>query len=64
MPVRLERQTVSLFSQPSMEANLDFELRHKEIIDRFGRYPHRNAILGRTSTQEEIDFLQTAGSLF
>ncbi|MCX7174597.1 MAG: DUF924 domain-containing protein [Proteobacteria bacterium] len=55
---------VSLFSQPGMEANLDFELRHKEIIDRFGRYPHRNAILGRTSTPEEVDFLKTPGSSF
>jgi uncharacterized protein (DUF924 family) len=54
----------SLFSQPGMEANLQFELRHKEIIDRFGRYPHRNAILGRTSTPEEIDFLKTADSSF
>jgi uncharacterized protein (DUF924 family) len=55
---------VSLFSQPGMDGNLEFELRHKEIIDRFGRYPHRNAILGRTSTAEEIDFLKTPGSSF
>lgn len=44
--------------------NLDFELRHKAIIDRFGRYPHRNAILGRTSSDEEIDFLKQPGSSF
>ena len=55
---------VSLFSQPGMEGNLDFELRHKAIIDRFGRYPHRNAALGRSSTAEEIAFLQTPGSSF
>ena len=55
---------VALFSQSGMEANLQFELRHKEIIDRFGRYPHRNVILGRKSTPEEIDFLKTAGSSF
>ena len=55
---------VKLFRQPGMEANLQFELRHKEIIDRFGRYPHRNAILGRTSTPEEISFLKTASSSF
>lgn len=55
---------VSLFNQPGMEANLQFELRHKDIIDRFGRYPHRNAILGRISTPEEIDFLKSAGSSF
>ncbi len=55
---------VGLFSLPGMEANLEFELRHKKIIDRFDRYPHRNAILGRTSTPEEIDFLKTAGASF
>ncbi len=53
---------VSLFSQPGLEDNLAFELRHKAIIDRFGRYPHRNAILGRTFTPEEIAFLKTPGS--
>lgn len=55
---------LSLFSQPGMEGNLDFERRHKEIIDRFGRYPHRNAILGRASTADETEFLKTAGSSF
>jgi len=55
---------VALFSQPGMESNLDFELRHKAIIDRFDRYPHRNAILGRSSTDEEIEFLKTPGSSF
>lgn len=37
---------------------------HKDIIDRFGRFPHRNAILGRTSTAEEIKFLKGQGSSF
>ncbi len=55
---------VALFGAPGMENNLDFELRHKAIIERFGRYPHRNAILGRNSTAEEIDFLKTPGSSF
>ena len=50
--------------QPGLEHNLDFELRHKAIIDRFGRYPHRNAVLGRASTAEEAAFLQTPGSSF
>ena len=36
-----------------------FEWKHKHIIDRFGRYPHRNALLGRESTPEEIEFLKT-----
>ena len=57
-------QAVALFSQPGMEGNLNFELRHKEIIDRFGRFPHRNAILGRTATAEELAFLSEPGSSF
>lgn len=55
---------VQLFSENGLQANLDFELKHKAIIDRFGRYPHRNKILGRNSTKEEIDFLKTSGSSF
>jgi uncharacterized protein (DUF924 family) len=57
-------QAVALFSQPGMEDNLNFELRHKAIIDRFGRFPHRNAILGRTSSAEELAFLREPGSSF
>ena len=44
--------------------NIDFELKHKAIIDRFGRYPHRNAILNRKSTTEEIEFLKGPNSSF
>ncbi len=43
---------------------LDFALRHQEIVDRFGRFPHRNAILGRESTPEEVEFLKEPGSGF
>ncbi|MDD2924430.1 DUF924 family protein [Rhodoferax sp.] len=57
-------QAAVLFSQPGMEGNLDYELRHQAIINRFGRYPHRNAILGRTSTAEELAFLSEPGSSF
>jgi uncharacterized protein (DUF924 family) len=57
-------QATELFSQPGMENNLNFELRHKTIIDRFGRYPHRNAILGRTSSAQELAFLSEPGSSF
>ncbi|MFC7515598.1 DUF924 family protein [Herbaspirillum sp. GCM10030257] len=42
----------------------DFALRHREVIRRFGRFPHRNDILGRTSTPEELAFLQEKGSRF
>ncbi|TMN39923.1 DUF924 family protein [Pseudoalteromonas sp. S2755] len=44
--------------------NYDFEVAHKKIIDRFGRYPHRNEILNRDSTEEEMDFLGTPNSSF
>jgi uncharacterized protein (DUF924 family) len=60
----VHEQAVVLFSQPGLEYNLDFERKHKSIIERFGRYPHRNAALGRTSTAEEAEFLKTAGSSF
>ena len=38
--------------------NLKYEVEHKAIIDRFGRYPHRNAVLGRTSTPEEVEWMK------
>jgi uncharacterized protein (DUF924 family) len=57
-------QAVALFTQLGIQDNLNFEMRHKAIIDRFGRYPHRNAILGRTSTTEELAFLKEPGSSF
>jgi uncharacterized protein (DUF924 family) len=60
----VHEQAVNLFAQPGMESNLDFEYRHKAIIDRFGRYPHRNQVLGRESTVEELAFLQQPGSGF
>lgn len=55
---------IVLFSTPGLENNLDYELKHKKIIDRFGRYPHRNKILGRVSTSEEIEFLKEPDSSF
>jgi uncharacterized protein (DUF924 family) len=41
-----------------------FAQAHKDVIDRFGRFPHRNLILGRTSTAEEVEFLKSPGSSF
>ena len=60
----IHQQAEQLFRQYAPESNYQFELKHKAIIDRFGRYPHRNAILGRASTVEEIEFLQQPGSGF
>ena len=53
-----------LFNQPGLENSHDYELRHKAIIDRFGRYPHRNPILNRPSTPEELHFLKQPGTGF
>ena len=64
-----ESAAIHAVAEPLMRARapqhtLDFELRHKAIIDRFGRYPHRNAVLGRVSSPEELAFLQQPGSSF
>ena len=61
---QIHEVAVKLFAANGIEANLEFELKHKRIIDRFGRYPHRNAILGRASTPEEIAFLKEPDSSF
>jgi uncharacterized protein (DUF924 family) len=58
---RIHDEAVRLYSAPGLEYNLEFEHKHKLIIDRFGRYPHRNTVLGRTSTPEEVEFLKIAG---
>jgi uncharacterized protein (DUF924 family) len=50
--------------KPSCKGYLDFALRHQAIVDRFGRFPHRNAVLQRASTAEEIEFLRQPGSTF
>jgi uncharacterized protein (DUF924 family) len=60
----IHAQAEILYRDHAPANNHEFELRHKAIIDRFGRYPHRNAILGRESTPAELDFLQQPGSGF
>ena len=55
---------LKLFDQPGLETSLDFERRHWRIIERFGRYPHRNEMLGRETTPEEQHFLMEPGSRF
>lgn len=61
----LHDEALRLFASPGMAASsLDFERRHRAIVERFGRYPHRNAILGRVSTPEELAFLSEPGSSF
>jgi uncharacterized protein (DUF924 family) len=64
----LQRQCLDLFeglsADPDSAGNIDYARRHFEIIERFGRFPHRNAILGRVSTPEEVEFLKQPGSGF
>lgn len=60
----IHEQALVLYENNGIKANLDFERKHYDIIKRFGRYPHRNAILGRESTTEEKEFLKLPGSEF
>jgi uncharacterized protein (DUF924 family) len=63
-----QRQSVELFStlkdDPDCAPGIDYAYRHLKVIKRFGRFPHRNQILGRESTPEEVEFLQQPGSSF
>ena len=47
-----------------VSGSFEYAMKHYEIVKRFGRYPHRNAILGRESTPEEIEFISEPGSSF
>lgn len=60
----IHETAVELFTRNGIQSNLEYELKHKAIIERFGRYPHRNAVLGRSSTPEELEFLSQPGSSF
>ncbi|GJL76002.1 DUF924 family protein [Nitrosomonas sp.] len=57
-------QAEALYRKFASQRSYEFELKHKAIIDRFGRYPHRNRILGRVSSAQEIAFLKQPGSGF
>jgi len=65
----MQERAVALFTalaagHPGFEEMRDYAHRHRGVIARFGRFPHRNAILGRASTPEEIAFLREPGSRF
>ena len=72
--VRMQRRCVELFEAFAVEAegpaaaqaerSLKYAVAHREIVERFGRFPHRNELLGRTSTPEEVQFLAQPGSSF
>lgn len=60
----IHEKSIVLFEELGHKESIDFAYKHKEIIDRFGRYPHRNKDLGRESTEEEEEFLKQPGSSF
>jgi uncharacterized protein (DUF924 family) len=70
----LQERSVTLFEGLSAQAsgrardrisnNLRYAVAHRDIVARFGRFPHRNAVLGRPSTPEELEFLRQPGSSF
>ena len=57
-----QARSVELFAAHGDERTLGFAVRHKAVIDRFGRFPHRNETLGRASTPEEMEFLNSPDS--
>ncbi|MFK5893548.1 MAG: DUF924 family protein [Pseudomonadota bacterium] len=60
----IHKQALEIYQKHGVQGSLDFEIKHKAIIDRFGRYPHRNKVLNRKSSAEEIEFLKGPGSGF
>jgi uncharacterized protein (DUF924 family) len=72
--VTMQEQSVALYEQLALEATADeralfddflnYARQHRDVVARFGRFPHRNAILGRPSTADELEFLKQPGSRF
>ncbi|MBW2940680.1 DUF924 domain-containing protein [Zhongshania sp. CAU 1632] len=60
----IQNASLRLYEALGLESNYRFAVAHQQIIARFGRYPHRNAILGRLSSDEELAFLEESGSSF
>lgn len=60
----VQQVEVLVATQPALADCLDYAQRHQVVIERFGRFPHRNRILGRETTAEEAEFLQQPGSAF
>jgi uncharacterized protein (DUF924 family) len=62
--LEIHKIAMDLYRKNGSKASLDYEIKHKNIIEKFGRYPHRNKILGRKSTEKELAFLKLSGSSF
>ena len=59
----IHEQSIKLFTELGQQQTLQHAIDHKKIIDQFGRYPHRNKVLGRNSTPEEVKFLNNSNYL-
>ena len=62
--IEIQNQSIRLFQFLDLKENLDSAIRHREVINTFGRFPHRNRIVGRVSTKKEETFLEQPGSSF
>ena len=62
--IAIQDQSLPLFKDFTSERIYEYAIKHRDTIQRFGRFPHRNEILGRISTEEEIEFLKQPGSSF
>ena len=57
----IHERSFELFSEPGLEGYLEYEIQHKEVLEKFGRYPHRNVALGRQSTEQELLYVSNVG---
>lgn len=62
--LQIQKQSLPLFKSFTKDMTYDYAVKHHDIVERFGRFPHRNSILGRPSTNEEVEFLKQPGSSF
>ena len=60
----IQNKSLPLFKKLTGSRTLEYAVKHRNVIERFGRFPHRNVILGRPSTNEEVKFLAQPGSSF
>ena len=62
--IEVQDRSISIYERYADRDTLEYAKQHRDVIARFGRFPHRNAVLGRESTPEEAEFIQTPGSAF
>ena len=62
--ILIQERSLPLFETHTNEITYEYAVKHRDVVAKFGRFPHRNAILGRPSTLEELEFLKHSGSSF